>query len=664
MKTGESTWSAPVHYRFLNINCFERLKQRGRLPLIASVVVCVFMTPAMIAAQTRNSAIDAIVADVSSIGGTVEIGATEPGSGPDDIRLSNLKIAFPSDKAGVGVVVAFTKLELSGFRLAGAKFELDHAKSERVTVASDAGAVSLTNVALDKFSAPRSRTNASGSRAYALLDVLKQIAEIEFKQISANGLKWESPLHDGVAVAIEQIALSEARNGEIGRVALFQPKRLQGGGEKRFGADSITIDGLAVARLLEIWNPGVPTSNLQANNSREWKTLAQDTTIDNFQQVENAARTDVAQIQFSGLRVRRIDPDALRSFDLAMATPTYLGEHPDQARKLAEAFADAVKLDHVTAVKLSGADGQSPVPRRFGIARIELVDLDPLRAGSISLNEIENVGGGAGLSVGRVNITDLRLVVSGPAAGDPQPKVPIVGGAEIENVKFVQPGALVELGAFKWDAPNYRGVVPTHLQATVSGLKLPVAMTPDPAIRESLIASGVTSLSVEADVSMTLDELNEQASVEHFGLGVEKLGQIDMSGTMVDLPSTAFDGMGSLRAAAFAAAVKSLKFRFRDSGLVGHSIDAISRANKQPADQIRKALTTNMPMILGAIPDASTRNNLVFALVGFINDPRGIELTSLTQSPVPVAALDKAVREAPATIPALLKINATLVRTP
>jgi hypothetical protein len=69
-----------------------------------------------------------------------------------------------------------------------------------------------------------------------------------------------------------------------------------------------------------------------------------------------------------------------------------------------------------------------------------------------------------------------------------------------------------------------------------------------------------------------------------------------------------------------------------------------------------------MPTLLGSVPDASTRNTLIFALIGFLSDPQIIEFSTLAQNPVPLAAVATALREAPATIPVLLKLNATATR--
>ena len=87
-------------------------------------------------------------------------------------------------------------------------------------------------------------------------------------------------------------------------------------------------------------------------------------------------------------------------------------------------------------------------------------------------------------------------------------------------------------------------------------------------------------------------------------------------------------------------------------------------ANKSTPEQMRRALTANMPVILGAIPQPSVRNDFIFAVVGFLNDPQTLDIVSTTQTPVPVGTLAEALNKAPASIPGLLGLNAKLIRKP
>ena len=95
----------------------------------------------------------------------------------------------------------------------------------------------------------------------------------------------------------------------------------------------------------------------------------------------------------------------------------------------------------------------------------------------------------------------------------------------IEDLKFVQPGALIDLHSLIWDAPTHSGIFPTTLTVTIAGLNLPVGMVPDPAIRADLVSSGVTTLPMDVDLSANFDDVREQLDLDHFSLNVGNLAR-------------------------------------------------------------------------------------------------------------------------------------------
>lgn len=634
---------------------------RRSIALGLHAIVVFGLTDAAAEAQTTNSALNEFLAGIRSDGGAVEIGSAESGKNPGDLRLADVRINFQQDKNGQGVSVGFGKLELAGLRLEETKLVIERARGERARFAGEAGQLSLATFSVDKLTAPRFTAAKTEERPFrSLIESLAQGARTEFKQISADDVRWERPLNASAAISIAHFAAFDAKNGTIGRAVFTQAKRIEEGNDRTAGVETISVNGLDLAQLIKIFS----SQDQKSGEAREWWSLASAISLDGYVQTDKLARTEIAQIQLSGLRVRRLAVDAVSLFDLAATRTSYFSEHPDQARKLGEALMDAVKLDRAKVTGLTGTDGQSPVARRFRVEAIELTDLDPLNAEAITITAIEDHRGDSGASIGRVALSKLRLIDTGVTSPDGAParKLPVFGGVAIEDVKFVQPGALIEMKAFNWDAPTYRGVIPTKFQATVAGLTIPAGMMPDPGIRAGLVTVGVTSLPIDVDVSAGFDSVREQLNLDHLGLSVGALGQIEVSGAMVGLPASALDSMDGFKAAALTSSLKGVKLKYVDAGLAGYIINAIAAANKQPADQIRKALTANMPVLLGSVPDASARNTLIFAFVGFLNDPQGIEFSSLAQSPVPVAELDKALREAPATIPVLLKLNATATR--
>lgn len=649
--------------KFLFFGLQLRNLRRDLITFVVASAAVLYVVP-FAQAQSSNAALNGLLADIRAQGGTVEIGSVENGKGPGDVRLTDLKISFVRDKQARGLEINFAKLDLSGARSEEFRIVFDQARGERARIESEAGKLSVSRFSIEKMSVPKSGALAkSGERPFqSFIESMTQIVKTEFKAVSAEDVKWEHPFNASATITLGAFSATDAKGGTISHFTLTQPKRFEEGGEKSSGANTVTIERLNPAQLVEILKSQGPIDPLNA--TRPWKALADNIAIHGYLQTEKTARTEIEDMQFSGLRLRRFAIDPAAFFDLAATTPTYFSEHPEQARKFGQAFMDVVKLDRAKLSHLSGTDGLDPVPRRFGVGSIEVVDLDPLSAQAITLMDIEDHRGESGLKIGRVALSRLELVDSGetPPNGGVPVKVPVFGGIAIEDVKFVQPGALIELHAFNWDAPSHLGIFPTKLKATISGLNIPVGLTPDPAIRADLVSSGVTSLPIDADLSANFDEVREQVDLDRFSLSVGSLGQIELKGAMTGFPRTGLDSVASLKVAAFAASLKGVRLKYTDAGLAGHVVNAIAAANKQPPEQIRKALTANMPVILGAIPDASARNTLIFAMIGFLNDPQIIEFSTLAQESVPVAALATALREAPATIPVLFKLNATASR--
>jgi hypothetical protein len=277
------------------------------------------------------------------------------------------------------------------------------------------------------------------------------------------------------------------------------------------------------------------------------------------------------------------------------------------------------------------------------------------------ISDIQDYRGDNGVQIGRVTLSKLELVSVGvqPANGAVPGKAPVFGGIAVEAAKLAQPGGAVELQSFNWTATDRVGMFPTKLTATIAGLTLPSSIVPDPGLRDSLTKAGVTTLPVEVDLAANWDGVREQVDLDHMNLSIGNIGRIELKGTLTGMPKAALESAESLQTAALGGGLKGLRIKYTDAGLLNHLINVFATTNKQSPEQIRKALTANMPVILGSIPDATARNGLIFALISFLNDPQSLEFSSLALTPVPVPALLTAYREAPSAIPGLLKLNST-----
>ena len=359
----------------------------------------IFPVKSLTQAQTLNSAISNLFGDIRAQGGTVEIGTLENGKGQGDIRLTDLKISFPRDKQARGLQINFAKLDLAGVRSDESRIVIDQARGERARNRKRCRKSGHQPFSIEKMSVPKSTSGKkAGERPFqSFVESLTQIVKTEFKEISIDDVQWELSSNPPATLTLARFSASNSSGGSIARVALTQLKRLEQSAEKSTGAEAITIEGLNPAQLVDILKS---QGQSPTNENREWKALANAVTIQSYFQTEKTARTEIAEIQLSGLRLRHFAIDPAAFFDLASTTPTYLSEHPEEARKFGQALMDVVKLDRAKLSKLSGTDGQVPVPRRFGIESIAVEDLDPLNAQSITLLDIEDHRGESGLGIG------------------------------------------------------------------------------------------------------------------------------------------------------------------------------------------------------------------------------------------------------------------------
>lgn len=629
-----------------------------RARFVIGALLCVLgvvITPGSGSGQTLDSAVNSLLADLRAQGAEVGVGSASPGAHAGDVRLGNLTIVFPHEKNQGGVELNIAKLDLSGVRLDAMRIAIDQAQGEGLRLTFDGGKTSIARLTLSRLSLPRSVATGKGDHPFqSLVGALKQASMTEFQDVTLDDVRVEHPFGSAATISASRIGANDFKNGEIARIVISQPRRSEDSSDRVVAAAEIAIETLSPMRLVESLGSGPPDA------ARDWKSLADAVNIKDFVQTEKPARTAIEQIQLSGLLLRRFAGDPSKLFNLAASSPVYFKDHPDEARQFGEALMDVVKLDQFKATKLTGTDGKEQDPRQFSIESVVVEDLDPLRANAITLDNIQDHRGAIGISVGGASFTKLELVNTGGETvnGAAPAKAPFLGGVSIYDVKSVQPVGAIELRAFDWSASERVGIVPTRLDATISGLSFPPALVPDPGLRESLIKSEVKTLVLDAAVSGNWDEVREQINLDHASLGISNLGKIEMSGTFLGIPKSALESAGKLQAAASAGSVQGLRLKFTDAGLANRLIDVIAAANKQPPEQIRKALTANMPTILGAIADAPARNSLIFALVGFVNEPQTLEMESLAQAPVPVVALVAALRASPSALPGLLKLNA------
>lgn len=298
------------------------------------------------------------------------------------------------------------------------------------------------------------------------------------------------------------------------------------------------------------------------------------------------------------------------------------------------------------------------------MASLVLKDLDPRGASEITVTDLQSRDGASGFVIESVAVNRLRLVEAQARrpSDPPMPLVPTFQSADVKAMRFVGPGMTAELARLHLESSDHIGAVPTRVAGVIENLSIPAEAIGDPQLRSTLADLGVKTVTIGVDLSGAWAESSEEVTVERAQISIGEIGSLALSGSAVGIPRAAFENSAAFGDHAAGASLRQFRLTFTDGGLTGRWLGRVAEANKQPVDTIRKAITANIPAIFATIADASSRNRIIFAAVGFLNDPKTLELSSTIITPVPFATLLGAAKTAPGNLPGLLKLDAAANR--
>jgi hypothetical protein len=608
------------------------------------------------AQEVRDTAVAGWIADLRANGADVTTSAVEVDRVTKAVVLRGVKIVFPHDPAAAGATLAIGRLDIQGAGTDPALVAAERLKAQDLSFGFGATRVTAKAVALDGVSVPKLALKPGDpSRPFqSLLLFFKDALRSRIAALSVESVAWIQGENGGSKGSIGQADAKNVADGRIAQLALTDITWADGGDTQTTRVGRVVFETLAPSTFVYVIGAG---GNGDPNN---WQALADKITIAAIDHRGKDQHMEIAQADVEGVRLRQFPFDPTPFFELAASNPGYFHEHPEETQKFTAALLETAKVDSIAIHTVSADDG-SPTPlRRTAIGSIEIANLDPLSAERITLVDIQDQRGDAGLRLGRLNIGKLELAPVAATEGAPAPRrIPYVGSLSADNLNLVRAGLQVELQKLQVDAPDHIGLIPTRLSAKVEGLRIPSEQFPDPAGRATLSDLGIKTLAVDLDLNSNWDEGRQQFDLDPMILSAENLGRFELSGSLVNIPRVLFEHPERFGDIVPAGELKRLRLRYVDGGLVPKLMDRIATANKQTTAQLRGALTANMPTILGGIADSSIRNNLAFALVGFLNDPQSLDIMATMQDPVSLAKVQAAIREAPATVPSVLGLRAT-----
>lgn len=590
-------------------------------------------------------------------------GVTSPGGDRAEIRDLVITMrppgAAPADTSGVAVL-SIGRLDVQGLARTPAGLAARALHAGGIVLRGEGAAISLAEIKLDGLDLPTSDWPAfSPTRPIASLALaLKAIGRVTLQRGESRDLRV-TPTAPGATpvLALERILVSGIAGGrmtalQLGRIAA------QGAGTDATTMESVmaaAIDIGAIARVFDAssYLPGAP--------ERDWRSLLDDVAVTGFQRRLGEETTRFDRVAISGLKLRPFRSDVTAALDASAADPAYFSKNPDKARETGIAIADSVQLGTARIDGFALALPGGPMSR-VACASIRASGVTPLRL-SEAVAEACTFAGAAGqtVSVGEFALSDLSgergltAVKNDPATAE---LLPSLGAARLRDVVVRQGEAEVKVDLVNLALGAHVRGIPTRVAASVENLSVPLAAIPDPNVRAVMTQWGRNPAQFNLGVSAAWREATNEVEVDGLSLDLVHLGRFGASGVVTQIPRAAFEQPETALAQLNQAGVRRLKLTYDDASLADRVLGLAATANKQTPDDLRKALARVVPNILAQVPDTTIRGRLTFALLGFLNAPGSLEISSTVTDPVPLAKLMETVRTALPTLPVLLKLDA------
>ena len=477
--------------------------------------------------------------------------------------------------------------------------------------------------------------------------------------VTFSGVNFTLP-GAGSTGALAQLSADNIDAGTIAALRLrdFRAQRKQPVNDTRFA--ELTLQKVSFETLLAILDP---QSYRVAALSRPWKAIVAQGTLKSFDATADSGHTALQQVEVGPLEGRLFPFDPTPLLDLAAAAPARLNEQPALAAQLSAGVQDSLRLAKVAIEALATDDGAVPPKRRTQIDTIDIAELALRTAKSVNVGGLQVLSDGAGVRIGALTLADLDVGAGTTVAGAaPSMTIPKFSSLALDHIVLVRPGVNASLGTVKVAAEDYVGRIPTHVEASLADLAIPLVDLPESAFKANLAALKLDELKINASVSASWQQATEQLDLSSAQIDVGDIGIFSATGSLTGVPRSVFERPETVPDVVATAAVRQARLSFQDNGLNGRVINKFAEVNNVTPQKVRSELTSNAPAIFGAISDAASRNRMIFAAISFLNNPNTVSVFTTLDTPISLAKLIEAWRTAPQTLPGLLKLDAVAKR--
>lgn len=378
-------------------------------------------------------------------------------------------------------------------------------------------------------------------------------------------------------------------------------------------------------------------------------------------------RMDGISIDEFGMR-----PARLRLPELIAAIPANLGAQlkPAQARELLDKVANIYDGMQLANVEMRGLSVETP-EGPFKLSRIGFDMRDG--KGDLALEGLDvRAPQGGPLKIGRFALKGLDmgglLRLSGRAAPGTTPSpadaleaLKAVSGIELKDYTgpYKTTNKQVKIDAFKIDWGQFVGPIPTDLRLTtrlsgpVDGADL--GLVP-------LLAAGITSLGLDADLGATWSEASGSAALQPFKIELANLFSAQAGASLARVPRGVFT-LDPQQAATMAMQIEAgpLELTVRDLGAVDIAVAQFARSQNISRDAARAALVESIKAMGGKLgADNADVAAAVDAVARFVETPRQTLTLKLTpRAAVPAMQLVQLMTLDPPNALAQFKIEAS-----
>jgi len=228
-------------------------------------------------------------------------------------------------------------------------------------------------------------------------------------------------------------------------------------------------------------------------------------------------------------------------------------------------------------------------------------------------------------------------------------------GINIQAIDF--PGVL--LGRMRADFDNYLGNLPTEVTVDIKDFDIATSSLRPDRLRNLVAGLGYDRMRTDATFDLQWREADGSVTLEDFRIDIEDFGNIAVNILFGGLTRQEIESREE-----FANILADLNFEharvtFEDKSVVERSLSMRAELLNIPLDRLRKQLAGALPLMLAFLGNPEMVKEIVPVLQTFIKSPGTLTIEAGLDQPVPVSAIEAAMRRRPQSLPGMLGISIT-----